>query len=107
MKTIKFLIVAAIMVVSVIVAKSEAIRPVKDGDKVETANPNKVLSNGMIKWYNPARKFGFITPANGGEDLFFQLRDCQKGVVPVEGLRVTYDLVQDSKGKRAIHVQYP
>lgn len=35
-------------------------------------NPERLEEiEGTIKWYNPAKKFGFVFPDNGGIDIFF------------------------------------
>ncbi len=60
---------------------------------------------GTVKWYDPARAYGFIIQENGKE-IFFH----RSGIVPggpdqfKEGARVTY-LIEDSpKGPQAVEV---
>jgi len=93
------------MAMSVISAKSEVKTKDKEGDKVENSSPTRVMGDGVVKWYNPARKFGFIAASDGSKDIFFQLRDCKKGFIPVEGSRVSYSKISDNKGIRAIDIQ--
>ena len=33
-------------------------------------------ATGTVKWFNDAKGFGFITPAEGGDDLFAHFKDC-------------------------------
>jgi len=35
------------------------------------------VETGTVKWFNDAKGFGFITPANGGEDLFAHFKEIQ------------------------------
>lgn len=60
---------------------------------------------GIIKWYDPTKKFGFIKTNHGGHDLFFHasaLDNLQIKLARKEnftGLRVKYELIQDLKGR--------
>jgi cold shock protein len=56
-----------------------------------------------VKWFNPARGYGFINPEDGGPDVFVHIRAVQKAGYTslVEGARVSYDLVWDHSGKVA------
>ena len=62
--------------------------------------------NGTIKKLTD-KNFGFITPEDGGKDLFFH----DSGLVGVEfselkeGDAVTYDVEDSPKGPRAANVQ--
>jgi CspA family cold shock protein len=59
------------------------------------------VARGTVKWFNPARGYGFINPEDGGPDVFVHIRAVQKAGYSdlVEGARVSYDLVSDGSGK--------
>ncbi len=61
---------------------------------------------GKIKWYHVTKGYGFITPDDGGADVFLHISQLEKlGIIPknrwdVEGMNLKYDLKLDSKGRR-------
>ena len=62
--------------------------------------------NGVVKWFNDAKGFGFITQ-DGGPDLFVHFRSIQgTGFKSLqEGQKVTFKVVQGQKGLQADEVQ--
>jgi CspA family cold shock protein len=58
------------------------------------------MANGTVKWFNPAKGFGFIQPDQGGTDVFVHISALEKAGLRTldEGQKVSYELVTD-KGK--------
>ena len=61
------------------------------------------MTNGTVKFFNNARGFGFITPDDGGKDLFVHKSDLVDEIT--EGDKVSYDVEESEKGLRAINVK--
>lgn len=55
---------------------------------------------GRIRQWQDARGFGFIQPADGGEDVFVHISEIRDGARPVGGETVTYELRRNGKGRR-------
>jgi CspA family cold shock protein len=60
------------------------------------------MATGTVKWFNPAKGFGFIEPENGENDVFVHVSAVESSGMGTltEGQRVSYDLV-DERGKTA------
>lgn len=64
------------------------------------------MQEGTVKWFNADKGFGFITPAEGGEDLFVHFSAiASSGYRSLdEGQRVSFDVEQGKKGLQASNV---
>ena len=65
------------------------------------------MSNGTVKWFNDAKGFGFITPEDGGKDLFAHFSALQgNGFKSLrENQKVTYDVTTGPKGDQATNIR--
>jgi CspA family cold shock protein len=62
---------------------------------------------GTVKWFNATKGFGFITPDEGGDDLFVHQSEIQTSGYRdlAEGQRVEFEVTQGRKGKQASSVK--
>jgi CspA family cold shock protein len=65
------------------------------------------MATGSVKWFNDAKGFGFITQADGGEDVF-----CHHSAIQADGFRslaegqkVEFDVTRGPKGLQAANVR--
>lgn len=67
------------------------------------------MSTGTIKFFDTTKGFGFIQPDDGSSDLFAHVTQLNpesfnEGETPVEGEKVSYDVVEGKKGEMAGNV---
>jgi len=65
------------------------------------------MSTGTVKWFNDAKGFGFITPDEGGDDLFAHFSEIQdSGFKSLkETQRVSYEAKKGPKGMQASSIR--
>jgi cold shock protein len=60
------------------------------------------MAIGTVKWFNPAKGFGFIQPSDGSRDVFVHISAVERAGLGtlVEGQKVSFELATE-RGRTA------
>lgn len=64
------------------------------------------MNTGTVKWFNESKGYGFISPSEGGADVFVHYSAIQGGGFKTlqEGQNVSYEVEAGAKGPQATQV---
>lgn len=64
------------------------------------------MANGIVKWFNDTKGFGFVTPDDGSGDLFVHFSEIKTGGFKTlkEGQKISFETTQGPKGKQASNI---
>ncbi|MEK9866306.1 MAG: cold-shock protein [Betaproteobacteria bacterium] len=64
------------------------------------------MSTGIVKWFNDSKGFGFITPDDGGKDLFAHFSAIQSSGFKTlkENQKVSFEVTTGPKGEQATNI---
>ena len=62
-----------------------------------------MMNNGTVKFFNESKGYGFITPDDGGKDVFVHVNGLIDDIR--EGDKVNYETEEGRKGLNAVEVR--
>lgn len=56
------------------------------------------MATGTVKWFSVQKSYGFITPDNGGGDVFVHMIEVEEANIALfaKGQRVSFDMIIDN-----------
>jgi CspA family cold shock protein len=65
------------------------------------------MTIGTVKFFNSSKGFGFISPEDGGKDVFVHASAVEMAGMHAlaEGQRISFDIQPDAKGSKAVNLQ--
>ena len=65
------------------------------------------MATGTVKWFNTSKGYGFISPGNGGDDLFahFSAIEMDGYKSLKEGQNVEFEIQDGPKGPQAARIR--
>jgi CspA family cold shock protein len=66
-----------------------------------------MMAIGTVKFFNPSKGFGFITPEGGAKDVFVHFTAVEAAGMTTlsEGQRISFDIQPDPKGTKAVNLK--
>ncbi len=64
------------------------------------------MAAGTVKWFNATKGYGFITPDEGGKDVFVHISAVEASGMTglAEGQKVTFEIMEEPKGLKAVEL---
>lgn len=61
------------------------------------------MPQGVVKWFNPTKGYGFIAPDTGGKDVFVHISAVQRAGLRTlnEGQKVSFEIETQQNGRLA------
>jgi cold shock protein len=65
------------------------------------------MATGMVKWYNPAKRFGFIKPDDGSSDVFVHVSALEAAGLHSldENQKIQFDLTENNGKTSAVNLK--
>ena len=65
------------------------------------------MATGMVKWYNPMKRFGFLKPDDNSPDVFIHVSALEDAGITTldENQRISYDLADNNGKSSAVNLK--